>query len=101
MPIADDIRAIGDRAIRQLDGVHDFFEHSKLAWETVKLAVEAGRQLTFESPATGSSVNQNDLLVRADQYTRDYLRTFTFRHFVTIFEGFLFELLHNSRSESR
>ena len=34
MPVADDLRGLVDRAMRDLDAVHDFFEHSKLVWRS-------------------------------------------------------------------
>ena len=30
MPVRDELRAIAERADRELDAVHDFFEHSKI-----------------------------------------------------------------------
>ena len=30
MPVTDNLRVIAERADRELDAVHDFFEHSKI-----------------------------------------------------------------------
>jgi len=34
MPVTDDLRVFAQRAERELDSVHDFFEYSKAAAET-------------------------------------------------------------------
>jgi hypothetical protein len=94
MPIADDIRGIADRANRELDAVHDFFEFSKVAWRAFGSLVDEGRRIVATNAATGTTHDQNGLLGLAPHYHRAYLAVFTFRQFVSIFEVFLFDLLH-------
>lgn len=39
MSTTGDLRAIADGATRDLDAVHDFFEHSMVVWESFQLGV--------------------------------------------------------------
>ena len=94
MPVTDDLRAIGERADRELDAVQDFFEHSKTVWRSFQVLVDKGHTVSAESLATGTHIDQEDLVRLAPQYAREYLATFTFRQFVSVFEAFLFNFLH-------
>src|SRR4051794_27734299 len=94
MPIADDLREIAERAHRELDAVHDFLEHSRVVWESFQQFVEAGHTVSYHDLTTGTTVDQQGLLGLAPSYYRQYLATFTFRQFVSIFEIFLFTFLH-------
>jgi hypothetical protein len=94
MPVTDDLRAIAERADRELDAVHDFFEHSKMVWRSFQILVNEGHRISAENPATGTRIDQDGLVRLAPQYTREYLATFTFRQFVSAFEAFLFHFLH-------
>ena len=100
MAVTDDLRAVGERANRELDAVHDFFEHSKLVWLSFQILVDQGHKIAAENLATGTRIDQDGLVRLAPQYTHEYLATFTFRQFVSAFEAFLFNflqwlLLHN------
>jgi hypothetical protein len=94
MPVADELQAIAERADRELDSVHDFFEHSKIVWRSFQILVDEGHRITAENLATGTRIDQDGLVRLAPQYTRDYLATFTFRQFVSAFEAFIFDFLH-------
>jgi hypothetical protein len=94
MSMSDDLRAIAERANRELDAVHDFFEHSQIVWKSFKTVVGEGHRLVADNPATGSRIDQDGLVELAPQYIRNYLATFTFRQFVSTFEVFLFGFLH-------
>lgn len=94
MPVEDDLRLIEANANRELDAVHDFFEHSKIVWRSFQILVDEGRTISSTNLATGTAIDQAGLLTLAPQYARTYLATFTFRHFVSAFEVFLFDFLH-------
>jgi hypothetical protein len=94
VPLTDDLRVIGERADRELDAVHDFFEHSKIVWRSFQILVDEGHRISAENLATGTHIDQDGLVRLAPQYTREYLATFTFRQFVSAFEAFLFKFLH-------
>ena len=57
MPITDDLRALGDRASRELDAVHDYFEHSKLVWRSFEDLVAKGHIVHFTNLATGTTID--------------------------------------------
>jgi hypothetical protein len=94
MPVADELKAIAERADRELDAVHDFFEHSKIVWRSFQILVDEGHRIDAENLATGTRIDQDGLVRLAPQYTREYLATFTFRQFVSAFEAFIFNFLH-------
>jgi hypothetical protein len=94
MAVTADLRAIAERTERELDAVHDFFEHSKIVWLSFKTYVDQGHKISAENPATGTRIDQDGLVRLARQYTREYLAVFTFRQFVSTFEAFLFDFLH-------
>jgi hypothetical protein len=94
MSVVDDLRAILQRANHDLDAVHDFFEHSKIVWESFGLLVDKGHTVASRNRETGTPIDEVGLLRLAPQYTRNYLITFTFRQFVSSFEAFLFNVLH-------
>jgi hypothetical protein len=94
MPVEDDLKVIAANANRELDAVHDFFDHSKTVWRSFQILVDEGHTIKSTNLATGNAIDQAGLLGLADHYTRTYLATFTFRHFVSAFEVFLFDFLH-------
>lgn len=94
MSVEDDLRGIATRAHRELDAVHDFFEHSKIVWRSFQILVDEGHKVVAENLETGTRIDQDGLVRLAPQYTRNYLSTFTFRQFVSAFEAFLFNFLH-------
>ncbi len=94
MPIADDLQAIAERTNRELDAVHDFFEHSKIVWQSFQSLVNSGHAVTSVNAATGTTIDQIGLVALTPQYTREYLVTFTFHQFVASFEAFFFGFFH-------
>jgi hypothetical protein len=94
MPVTDDLRAIAERADRELDAVHDFFEHSKIVWRSFQTLVDKGYRISAENRATGTRIDQDGLVRLAPQYTDEYLANFTLRQFVSTFEVFFFDFLN-------
>jgi hypothetical protein len=94
MPVMEDLQVIVERANRELDAVHDFFEYSRFVWRSFQTLVKEGHRAAWENQATGNRIDQDGLVLLAPEYIRDYLATFTFRQFVSLFEVFLFNFLH-------
>jgi hypothetical protein len=94
MGMAEDLRQIGDRARGDLIAVHGFLSHSSKVWDSFARFVGQGHTLSETSTATGTTVDQDDLVRLAPDYTRLYLATFTFKQFVATFEAFFFDFLH-------
>jgi hypothetical protein len=94
MPILDDLYTLADRTNRELNALHDFFDHSRFVWQSFRNQVAGGYKLTIQNVVTGTTVDQDDLLRLELRYTTEYLATFTFRQFVSTFEAYFFDLLH-------
>jgi hypothetical protein len=106
VPIAEDLRTIANRALGELDAVHDFYVHSLYVWQSFAKVVKSGEAAAVENPATGSTTEGPALLALAPRYARQYLATFTFRQFISTFESFFFAfyfrvLQHNPRPFGR
>lgn len=95
MPVADDLRALRDRALTDLDACHDYHYDSKIAWRLVhKLKLSpAGRKFIIRNRTTGTATTQDDLADKARGYVADQLTEATFQQFLAIFEAFLADLL--------
>jgi hypothetical protein len=61
MSVQDDLRAIAHRAHRELDSVHDFFEHSKIVWRSFQILVDEGHRIIADNLATRTRIDQDGL----------------------------------------
>jgi hypothetical protein len=95
MALADDIQALANRTLSALDASHDYYTYTKRVWRLLQQIVREGRTFTFRNPMTGTKVDEQVLLGRAQLYVTDYLVSSTFQHFVALLEDFLFELLRH------
>ena len=93
MALADDIQALTARTLSALEASHDYFTYTKRVWRLLQQVVKEGRTFTFRNRTTGTKVDEQVLLGRAQLYITDYLMSSTFQHFVSLFEDFTFELL--------
>lgn len=93
MVLADEIRALRDRALADLDSAHDYYSDTKIAWQLVRNLIAAGHSFINRNTLTGTVTSQADLATKARGYVAEQLNEATFQQFVAIFEHFLFELL--------
>lgn len=93
MALADDIRTLRDRALSDLDAAHDYFTDTRVAWQVVLEAIDAGQTFSIQSRATGSRTTHVDLAARVQGYVAVQLAEATFQQFIAIFESFFFDLL--------
>jgi hypothetical protein len=93
MALADDILAFSTRTVSGLQASHDYYTYTKRMWRLLQEIVKEGRKFTFRNPTTGTRVDEKVLQGRAQLYVTDYLTSFTFQHFVSLFEDFIFGLL--------
>jgi hypothetical protein len=93
MALWDDIQVLTTRTLSALEASHDYYTYTKRVWRLLQQIVKEGRQFTFRNPTTGTRVDEQVLLGRAQLYVTDYLVSSTFQHFVSLFEDFVFELL--------
>jgi hypothetical protein len=94
MVLADDIRDLAGRSLAALDDCHDYFTHTKVVWRLLQQIVGEGRKFTLLNKTTGTVIDQQALVNLTQRYVTDYLASFTFQHFVSLFEEFFFDLLH-------
>ncbi|MCI0377102.1 MAG: hypothetical protein L0215_05830 [Gemmataceae bacterium] len=93
MALADDIRLLRDRALSELNAVHDYYIDTKIAWDIVDQFIAAGNTFSIQHAATGTITTQNDLANKAQGYVAQHLAEATFQQFVSIFENYFFDLL--------
>jgi hypothetical protein len=93
MALADDIRALRDRVLADLNAAHDYFTDTTLAWDLVREVISEGRQFTTWSIATGTVTTQGELARKARGYVAEQLTEATFQQFISIFENWFFDLL--------
>ncbi len=93
MALADDIQAVTARTLSALNASHDYYTYTKRVWRLLQQIVKEGRKFTFRNLTTGTRVDEQVLLGRAQLYVTDYLMSSTFQHFVSLFEDFFFGLL--------
>ncbi|MEX2138077.1 MAG: hypothetical protein WD894_02365 [Pirellulales bacterium] len=92
MALADEIQALAARTQSALDASHDYYTYTKRVWRLLQQLVKEGRKFSFRNPTTGTRVDEQVLFGRAQLYITDYLVSFTFQHFVSLFEDFFFGL---------
>lgn len=93
MPLADDIRALQNRALSELDAAHDYYTDTKVAWLIVRRLIASGRRVRVRNRATGTETTEADLAAKAPGYVAEQLAAATFQQFISIFENFVFDLL--------
>ena len=93
MALADDIRALRDRALAELTAAHDYYTDTKMAWQVVDKVIRAGNKFTIRNMTTGTVTREAQLAAKARGYVAEYLAEATFQQFVSVFENFYFDLL--------
>src|SRR5262249_24288359 len=93
MALADTIEELTTRTLAGLAASHDYHTYTTRVWRLLEEIVKEGRRFKFHNAATGTKVNEQALIERAQLYISDYLTSSTFQHFVSMFEDFFFELL--------
>jgi len=93
MALVDDVHDLADRTLSALDASHDDYTYTKRVWRLLQGIVQEGRKFTFRNLVTGTRVDEQVILGRAQLYVTEYLASSTFQHFVSLFEEFFIELL--------
>ena len=95
MALDDEIQALATRTVSALEASHDYYTYTKRVWRLLQQVVKEGRTFSFRNLTTGTRVDENVLLGRAQLYVTDYLVASSFQHFVSLFEDFVFGLLRS------
>lgn len=93
MALADDIRALRDRVLGDLNAAHDYYTDTKIAWDIVRRVIAAGHTFSIRNMSTGTLTTQAGLAGKSREYVAEQLTEATFQQFVTIFENYFFDLL--------
>lgn len=93
MAFGEDIRALRDRVLADLNAIHDYYSDTKLAWRIVNQFVAEGKTITIKNPVTGTQTTEVELASKARGYMAQHLAEATFQQVVAIFEYFIFDLL--------
>ena len=93
MALSDDIRALRDRVLADLNAAHDYFADTKIAWDIVDQVIAAGRTFSIQNVTTGTLTTEAELVRKAQGYMEEQLSEATFQQFISIFENFFFDLL--------
>lgn len=93
MLLIDDIQALRDRVLDELNAAHDYFTDTKSAWHIVHNAIMSGYTFSVDNLVTGTVTTQADLLGKSRGYVASQLAEATFQQFISIFENFIADLL--------
>jgi hypothetical protein len=93
MALTDDIQALRERVLADLNNAHDYYADTKIAWALVRQVVVAGRKFTIRNRATGTVSTQDELAVKTRGYVAEQLAEANFQQFISIFENWFFDLL--------
>lgn len=94
MALASDIERLRDDTVTALDASHDYYAHTRSVWRLVQQSVaKQGRRATIRNQVTGNTIEQHELPGLAQEYVTGYLASATFQHFVSLFEGFVSDVL--------
>lgn len=93
MSLPDNLRALRDRALHDLDSAQDYYADTKIAWQIVQVVSATGYEFSVRHVATGTIRSQSELAGRASGYIAQQVATATFQQFLSIFESFVADLL--------
>ncbi len=93
MALADDIRALRDRVLADLNGAYDYYTDTKIAWDILVQVIAAGHTFSIRNMTTGTVTTQADLTSKARGYVAEQLAEATFQQFISIFQNFFLDLL--------
>ena len=94
MSLAHDIQELRRQSLAALDASHDYYFHTKAAWQMVqKSRGKRRRGFPLNNRATGTKTDQKILIGLVPKYVTGNLIHSTFQEFVSIFEDFFFDLL--------
>ena len=93
MALAEDIRALRDRTLADLDAAYEYYIDTKTAWKLVREIAALGYKFSVRNPIAGTLRTEADLADKAQEYVARQLPEVTFQQFISIFENFLFDLL--------
>ena len=92
MALVDDITALRDRVLADLNAAHDYYTDTTIAWEIVRRYIAAGQTVSIRNMTTGTITTHADLSTKSRGYVAEQLAEATFHQFIAIFENYFFQL---------
>lgn len=65
MALIDEIRALRERALSDLDLAYNYYIDAQIAWRLVRAVADSGYKFTFRNTTTGALTSQADLSAKA------------------------------------
>jgi hypothetical protein len=93
MALSDEIRALRDRTLFDLNSAHDYYADTKNAWRFFEDVISEGRTYRSTNTATGTMTTGAELVIKSRGYVSRQLPEATFQQFIALFESFFFDLL--------
>jgi len=93
MALPDDIGALRDRVLADLNAAHDYYTDTKIAWDIVRRFIAAGQTLSIRNMTTGTVTTHAELAGKSRGYVAEQLAEVTFQQFISIFENYFFDLV--------
>ncbi|MHB1562237.1 MAG: hypothetical protein ACYC61_32730 [Isosphaeraceae bacterium] len=93
MPLADEIRGLGDRIVARLEEAREFYVHSRQAWRLLQKLASRGRPIGIVDLATRRPLPIGDLDSRVERYVTVRLAESTFRELSTLLEDWILGLI--------
>jgi hypothetical protein len=93
MALVDDIRALRNRVLADLNAALDYYTDTKYAWGIVRKAIRNGDTFAIRSKATRTLTTHSQLYAKSRGYVAEQLAEATFQQFISLFENNFFELL--------
>ena len=87
------ITALTAASLKELDDIYGFFAYTNLSYKMFSDAVSSGFKTTAIITNRNLRVDQNDLKVKFDGFSKSYLGEVAFQLSVSAFEVWLFDLL--------
>src|ERR1051325_7907828 len=86
MALADEIRDLADRVLRDLRAAHDLYEHTKSAWRVTQRFASEGHPHNIQDTETGTILSATDLDVVAERYITTHLAEAVFKDLASLLE---------------
>jgi hypothetical protein len=93
MALAEEIRDLADRVLRDLRASRDFYEHTKAAWRVTQEFAHEGHPHNIQDTETGAMLSATDLDVFGERYVRTRLAEAVFKDLASLLEDWVFGLL--------
>jgi hypothetical protein len=93
MALADEIRDLADRILRDLRSSRDFYEHTKASWRVTQRFAHAGHTLDIQDTETHAVLSAPELDLLAQHYVEVHLAEAVFKDLASRLEDWVFGVL--------